>query len=97
MGALIPKGATWIKDAVTAFKAEDNSLSTASSDDFTYDFLVVAPGLIMDPSLIEGLSEAFEKGVVCSNYTDPQHTWDTLQNFKGGNAIFTQPTKLIKC
>lgn len=51
----------------------------------------------MDPSLIEGLPEALEKGVVCSNYTDLQHTWEILQNFKGGNAIFTQPTTKIKC
>lgn len=97
MGALIPKGVTWIKDSVTALKAEEKSISMASSGDFTYDFLVVAPGLIMDPSLIEGLPEALKKGVVCSNYTDPQHTWETLQNFKGGNAIFTQPTTPIKC
>jgi sulfide:quinone oxidoreductase len=51
----------------------------------------------MDPSLIEGLPEAMEKGIVCSNYTDPKHTWETIKNFKGGNALFTQPTTPIKC
>lgn len=51
----------------------------------------------MDPTLMEGLPEAMEKGIVCSNYTDPEHTWETIKNFKGGNAVFTQPTTLIKC
>jgi sulfide:quinone oxidoreductase len=51
----------------------------------------------MAPELLPGLTEALGKGVVCSNYTDPEHTWEVLQNFKGGNAIFTQPTTPIKC
>jgi len=38
-----------------------------------------------------------DKGVVCSNYTDPKHTWEVLKNFKGGTALFTQPTTPIKC
>jgi len=38
-----------------------------------------------------------DKGVVCSNYTDPKHTWDVIKNFKGGTALFTQPTTPIKC
>jgi len=38
-----------------------------------------------------------DKGVVCSNYTDAKHTWNVLKNFKGGTALFTQPTTPIKC
>jgi sulfide:quinone oxidoreductase len=34
---------------------------------------------------------------VCSNYTDPNYTWELIKNFKGGNAVFTQPTTPIKC
>ena len=58
---------------------------------------MVAPGLVYDLSLIEGLEEALDKDVVCSNYTNPEFTWQTLKNFKGGNAVFTQPTTPIKC
>ena len=47
--------------------------------------------------MIKGLPEALEKGVACSNYIDPEHTWETIKNFKGGNALFTQPTTPIKC
>jgi hypothetical protein len=62
-----------------------------------YDYLVVAPGLVNDLSLIEGLEDALHKGVVCSNYINPEHTWECLKNFNGGNAIFTQPATPIKC
>ena len=97
MADLIPKGVTWIKDFATGFIPTQNSVTTKNSNSITYDFLVVAPGLVMEPSLIEGLPEALDKGVVCSNYTDPEHTWDVLKNFSGGNALFTQPSGPIKC
>ena len=97
MESLIPKGVTWVKDYATGFDPENNKITTKNNADISYNYLVVAPGLIMDPTLIEGLPEAMEKGVVCSNYTDPEHTWETIKNFKGGNALFTQPTTPIKC
>ena len=97
MAEVMPKGVDWIKDYATGFNPEQNSVSTKSSGEYTYDYLVTAPGLIMDTSLIEGLTESLGKGVVCSNYTDSKHTWEVLKNFKGGNAIFTQPTTPIKC
>jgi len=97
MASVMPKGADWIKDYATSFNPEQNSVSTRVSGAITYDYLVVSPGLVMDTSLIEGLTESLGKGVVCSNYTDPKHTWEVLRNFKGGNAVFTQPTTPIKC
>ncbi len=97
MAEVMPSGVDWIKDFATGFKPEENIVSTKESGDITYDYLVTAPGLIMDTSLIEGLTESLGKGVVCSNYTDPEHTFEVLKNFKGGNAIFTQPTTPIKC
>ncbi|MDO6472506.1 FAD/NAD(P)-binding oxidoreductase [Maribacter sp. 1_MG-2023] len=97
MSSVIPKNATWIKDKATGFDPENNIVHTASKGDITYDYLVVAPGLAYDFSLVPGLGEAIDKGVVCSNYTDPKHTWDVIKNFKGGTALFTQPTTPIKC
>ena len=63
----------------------------------SYDILVVATGLVNDLDGIEGLREGLEKGVVCSNYVDSRKTWELLKAFKGGNAVFTQPTTPIKC
>lgn len=97
MADLIPKGVDWVKDYATGFDAAGNKVVTQSSGNISYDYLVVAPGLVMAPELIEGLPEALEKGIVCSNYTDSEHTWETLKNFKGGNAVFTQPNTPIKC
>ncbi|MCK0109968.1 NAD(P)/FAD-dependent oxidoreductase [Flavobacteriaceae bacterium S0825] len=97
MASLIPKGVDWIKEYADVFKPEQNSLITKNGTELTYDYLVVVPGLKIAPELVEGLTEAMEKGVVCSNYTDPNHTWETLKNFNGGTALFTQPTTPIKC
>lgn len=97
MTSLIPNGVTWIKEYADTFNPELNKVTTKEGNEFTYDFLVVCPGLRMAPELVEGLTEAMDKGVVCSNYTDPQHTWEVLKNFKGGTALFTMPTTPIKC
>ena len=97
MASLIPKGVDWIKEYADAFKPEQNSVVTKNGTELTYDYLVVVPGLKIAPELVEGLPEAMERGVVCSNYTDPNHTWEILKNFKGGTALFTQPTTPIKC
>lgn len=97
MASLIPPGVTWIKEAVTGFDAEHHAITTTQTGTLTYEYLVVCPGLVNDYSLIEGLAEAVEQGVVCSNYIDPEYTWKQLQAFQGGTAIFTQPSTPIKC
>ncbi|WP_438969319.1 NAD(P)/FAD-dependent oxidoreductase [Nonlabens sp.] len=97
MAEVIPEGTQWIKDKATGFDAINNTVHTSINGDITYDYLVVAPGLAYDFSLVPGLGEAMDKGVVCSNYTDPKHTWDVIKNFKGGTALFTQPATPIKC
>lgn len=97
MKELIPEGVDWIQDYATGFDADHNLVKTKNSGDISYEFLIVAPGLVMDPKQIEGLETALGKGVVCSNYTDSEHTWEVLKNFKGGNAVFTQPATPIKC
>lgn len=93
----IPVGCDWIKDYVIEIHPENNRVLTLKSGVIDYEFVVVAPGLVNNLDGIEGLREGIEKGVVCSNYVDPNKTWELLQNFKGGNAIFTQPTTPIKC
>ncbi|MFK7949116.1 MAG: FAD-dependent oxidoreductase [Saprospiraceae bacterium] len=97
MKSLIPNGVDWIKNYAESFQPESNQITTRNGDKYTYDFLVVAPGIKIDPTLIEGLAETLGKNGVCSNYTDPKYTWEVLRNFKGGNAVFTQPTTPIKC
>ncbi|MGR3809324.1 FAD-dependent oxidoreductase [Jiulongibacter sp. NS-SX5] len=97
MSSVMPKGVKWIKDFASSFAPNENSVTTKSGNTITYDFLVVAPGLVYNFDMIPGLKESIDKGVVCSNYTDPNHTWDVIKNFKGGTALFTQPATPIKC
>lgn len=97
MKSLIPSGVKWIKDYCHSFDPDNNSVTTRNGDIVKYDFLVVAPGLVMAPEMVDGLTESLDKGMVCSNYTDPKNTWRVLKEFKGGTALFTQPTTPIKC
>ena len=97
MKDLIPIGVEWIQKAVSNLDPKKNSVQTSDQQSLTYDYLVVALGLTYNLSLVEGLEESLDTGVVWSNYNDPEHTWKVIQNFKGGTALFTQPTTPIKC
>lgn len=95
----IPSGSTWIKDKVTKINAKENHLETAENGTIEYDYLVVSPGLTYDFSLVPGMKEAFDdpNGMAGSVYTNPEKVWKNIQAFKGGVALFTQPTTPIKC
>lgn len=97
MKDMIPYGVDWIKDMAVRIDPVENRVETSMKGSFSYDYLVVATGVQYDYSLIEGLKEAFEEGVVCSNYVDPEYTWECIQKFKGGNALFTQAATPLKC
>ncbi len=93
----IPKGASWLQDRVTEVDPDNNKLKTESGDEISYDYLIVCPGVQYRLEWIEGLPETINKNGVCSNYIDSRYTWQVLQSFKGGNAVFTQPATPIKC
>lgn len=97
MASVMPKGVEWIKEHADKFDPDHNKVTTQEGSELTYDYLVVCPGIKIAPELIPGLKEAMDKGVVCSNYTSPKHTWEVLKNFKGGTALFSQPSTPIKC
>lgn len=95
----IPKGTTWIKDAVAAFEPEQNSVTCRSGDKYTYDVLLTVPGIQIDWDKIKGLKETLGKNNVTSNYSFDiaPYTWELIRNFKGGVAVFTNPNTPIKC
>jgi sulfide:quinone oxidoreductase len=96
---LIPKDASWVRDAVAEFQPEDNCVLTAGGRRIAYDFLVVAPGIQIDWDAVPGLAKSVGKDSVCSIYSfeTVDRTWDLIRNFKGGTAIFTFPSTPIKC
>lgn len=97
MSVLMPKGVQWLQQTVTVFEPDQNRLLLNNGDQVSYAFLVVCPGIQINLDEIEGLRETIGKNNVCSNYINANYTWEVLQNFKGGTALFTQPATPIKC
>lgn len=97
--SLIPKGATWIRDAVSELVPHENELVTAGGRRIGYDFLGVAPGIQIDWDAIPGLAGAVGSDGVASiySYEHLDRTWDLIRKFQGGTAVFTFPSTPVKC
>jgi sulfide:quinone oxidoreductase len=95
----IPKGTTWIKDAVATFLPDENKVVCASGKSYEYDAMIVCPGIQLDWQKIKGFKETLGKNEVSCNYSFDiaPYTWELIKNFKGGTAIFTNPVSPIKC
>jgi sulfide:quinone oxidoreductase len=98
---LIPDDVTWIRDVATSVDPEKRSVVTAASGALTYDFLVVAPGVVPQWTKIPGLAESVgQPGTgVTSNYSydTVAATWEAIRSFRGGTALFTEPITPVKC
>jgi sulfide:quinone oxidoreductase len=98
---LIPDEAAWIRDAVRAVDPDQRNVATSSSGTLTYDFLVVAPGVVPQWTKIPGLAESVGKpgtGVVSNySYETVASTWEAIRSFRGGMALFTEPATPVKC
>jgi sulfide:quinone oxidoreductase len=96
---LIPRRAHWINAAVTEFLPGTNEVILDNGQRVRYRALVAAPGIKLDWAAIEGLPETLGKNGVTSNYRFDlaPYTWQLVQEFRGGRALFTQPPMPIKC
>jgi len=97
--SVIPKGATWIKQAVQSFEPEGSRVMLADDSYLDYDRMVVCPGLKLNWDGVEGLVDSLGSNGVTSNYSykTAPYTWELVQNLKSGRALFTQPPMPIKC
>lgn len=95
----IPKGTTWIKDAVETFLPNENKVVCKSGKTYGYDAMVVCPGIQLNWTKIKGFKETLDKNNVSSNYSFDMapYTWEMIKNFKGGTAVFTNPVGPVKC
>lgn len=95
----IPKGTTWIKDAVETFLPNENKVVCKSGKTYEYDAMVVCPGIQLNWNKIKGFKETLGKNNVSSNYSFDiaPYTWEMIKNFKGGTAVFTNPVGPVKC
>ena len=99
MASVIPTDVSWIKAAVAAFEPDNNQIILEGCRVVKYKQLVVCPGLKLDWQGIDGLNDTLGRNGVTSNYRFDlaPYTWELVQNFKGGKALFTQPPMPIKC
>lgn len=95
----IPKRASWIRKAATAFDPENNTVVLDGGERVGYDYLIAAPGLKLNFAAIPGLEETLGENGVTSNYQPgmASYTWKLVQGLDSGKAIFTQPPLPFKC
>lgn len=95
----IPKGTTWIKEAVEKFVPEENKVVCKNGVSYQYDVLIVCAGIQLNWDKIKGFKETLGKNDVSSNYSfdNAPYTWEMIKNFKGGTAVFTNPLSPVKC
>jgi len=96
---VIPRNAKWLKEKVSSFQPEQNTITLGNGQQISYDFLVVAPGIQLNWGEVKGLTETLGKNNVCSNYSfqSAPYTFECIKNFKGGKAIFHNPHTPVKC
>ena len=98
MSSVMPSYVKWIKEHAEEFLPDSNSLKT-NGGTYTYDYLVVCPGLKLNYDGVAGLKENLGKNNVCTNYSAEMatYTWDCLKQLDGGTLLFTEPPMPIKC
>ncbi|EPX77450.1 NAD(P)/FAD-dependent oxidoreductase [Litoreibacter arenae] len=99
----LPKDVTLIPEAAAAIDAEAKTVGTSDGQTLSYDFLVVAPGLVLDHDAIEGFSlDMVGSNGIGALYAGPQYaakTWEAASKFTedGGVGVFTRPVTEMKC
>lgn len=99
----LPRGITLISEKAAAIDPVAKTVSTESGQRLDYDFLVVAPGLVLDHGAIEGFSlDMVGQNGIGALYAGPQYaakTWEAAHKFSedGGIGLFTRPATEMKC
>ena len=92
---LLRKGVDFIQDPAVKIDFASKSVTTKSGRVLGYDFLVIATGVVADPSKIPGLAEGsmnFHTGG-----KNAQRIWETLQKFEGGTVVVAIAGTPHKC
>jgi sulfide:quinone oxidoreductase len=99
LASVMPKGTTWIRTAATTVDPEHNTVTCTDGVAYSYDVLIVCPGLQLDWHRTEGLAETLGKEGVSSNYRFDLAplTWELIRNTTSGTAVFSMPSGPIKC
>ncbi len=99
----LPEGVQLIQEKAVEIDPEARRVSTEKGQVVNYDFLVVAPGLVLDHDAIKGFSlDIVGKHGIGSLYAGPQYaakTWQAAKQYTetGGIGLFTRPATEMKC
>ena len=89
MSKVMPSYVNWIKEHAEEFMPESNSVKT-NNGTYTYDYLIVCPGLKINLDGVAGLKENLGKNNICTNYSAEMatYTWECLKNIQVGIYFF---------
>lgn len=99
----LPAGVTLVSEKAVAIDPVARTVSTDGRTRLDYDFLVVAPGLVLDHAAIPGFSlDMVGQNGIGALYAGPEHaakTWEAARTFteQGGIALSTRPATEMKC
>lgn len=99
----LPDGVDLLAERVVAVDPITQRVTTDGGTALDYDFLVVAPGLILDHDAIAGFSlDMVGENGIGALYAGPEYaarTWAAAARFveEGGRGVFTRPATEMKC
>lgn len=99
----LPAGVTLIAEHAAAIDPVAKTVTTTGRQTLSYDFLIVAPGLVLDHDAIPGFSlDMVGQNGIGALYAGPAYaakTWQAAQTFteEGGIGLFTRPATEMKC
>ncbi|KAJ5863103.1 hypothetical protein N7455_007171 [Penicillium solitum] len=101
LNSLIDPKFKFYNEGVGAFAPAENALTLENGDKINYENLVVVPGISINYGNIKGLPEALaDRNSTVStiySYDTCDKAFRTIENFREGKAIFTQPAGVVKC
>jgi sulfide:quinone oxidoreductase len=99
----LPRGVTHVAAAAAAIDPIAKTVDTTTGETLAYDFLIVAPGLVLDHDAIEGFSlDMVGQNGIGALYAGPEYaakTWSAVARFaeEGGVGLGTRPGTEMKC
>ncbi len=99
----LPSGVKLVAERAAAIDPVARTVGTEGGQTLSYDYLIVAPGLVLDHDAIEGFSlDMVGQNGIGALYAGPEHaakTWAAAREFteKGGLAVMMRPETEMKC
>ncbi len=96
--SLLRRHVKWVQDRAARIDLARHIVYTESGTQLEYDAIVLATGIVTDPSQVPGLSEINAQfGDYHSTVTQSQKLWRALNSFSGGTIALGQSSPVCKC